>query len=119
MDKEVKKRWVKALRSGEYKQGRNFLCAWDSEDQEYRMCCLGVLADIAFEGEWIMDTCVESATYVFESDKNEYITGHTELSEDALKKLGITDDDQEKLIKMNDDIGLSFHVIAAYIEENL
>ena len=38
------KKWVKALRSGEYAQGREVLCrAGDKHDY---FCCLGVLADI-------------------------------------------------------------------------
>ena len=37
----IKKLWVKALRSGKYKQGRNALC------HAGRYCCLGVLCDIA------------------------------------------------------------------------
>jgi hypothetical protein len=38
MQPELKAKWVKALRSGEYKQGRKYL----SNYEEY--CCLGVLA---------------------------------------------------------------------------
>lgn len=40
MNQEIKKEWVAALRSGEYKQGRGYLC-------DYGLyCCLGVLCDI-------------------------------------------------------------------------
>lgn len=37
---EVKKLWTKALKSGNYKQGRGALCKGD------QFCCLGVLCDI-------------------------------------------------------------------------
>lgn len=40
--KEVRQLWVKALRSGEYKQGRTRL---RTKDGKY--CCLGVLTDLA------------------------------------------------------------------------
>lgn len=40
MDNAVKQRWLKALRSGDYEQGKNHLCYND------KYCCLGVLADI-------------------------------------------------------------------------
>jgi len=40
MNKTIKKKWVKALRSGEYKQGRNWLRKGD------RFCCLGILCDL-------------------------------------------------------------------------
>ena len=41
MNKEVKKKWVDALRSGEYAQGRSSL----RDHDEY--CCLGVLCELA------------------------------------------------------------------------
>jgi len=53
MNKLIKKKWVKALRSGEYKQGR--YCLVNNKDQ---FCCLGVLANIyAIEkgGAWEKD----------------------------------------------------------------
>lgn len=40
MNPEIKKQWVDALRSGDYKQGKNCLRF------ENRFCCLGVLCDI-------------------------------------------------------------------------
>lgn len=43
MDEEVKSKWLAALRSGEYKQGRGGLYA-DVEGGRY--CCLGVLCDV-------------------------------------------------------------------------
>ena len=41
MDQLVKKEWVKALRSGDFKQGRGALL----KNEKY--CCLGVLCEIA------------------------------------------------------------------------
>lgn len=41
MDPDVKAKWVEALRSGEYKQGKGVL------EQEGKFCCLGVLCDLA------------------------------------------------------------------------
>ena len=42
MDKKVKKLWVDALRSGEYKQAESVLC----NKEEDKFCCLGVLCDL-------------------------------------------------------------------------
>jgi hypothetical protein len=42
MDPDIKKRWVDALRSGEYKQGQE--CLHDSSNNSF--CCLGVLTDL-------------------------------------------------------------------------
>jgi len=41
MNTEIKAKWVGALRSGEYKQGRDYLHRDDGS-----MCCLGVLCEI-------------------------------------------------------------------------
>jgi hypothetical protein len=41
MDAEIKRKWVEALRSGEYAQGHQTL-----RDETGAMCCLGVLAHI-------------------------------------------------------------------------
>lgn len=38
--------WINALRSGEYKQGKNQLKGWNEDIQKYELCCLGVLSDI-------------------------------------------------------------------------
>lgn len=42
MDPAVKAKWLEALRSDEFVQGKNYLCA----DGNY--CCLGVLSELAF-----------------------------------------------------------------------
>jgi hypothetical protein len=44
MNKEIKKEWVKALRSGNYNQGQQYLRVNNGEKDLY--CCLGVLCDI-------------------------------------------------------------------------
>ena len=46
MDKTLKKKWLEALRSGEYKKGRRFL----RKDGAY--CCLGVLSDLMDPEGW-------------------------------------------------------------------
>ena len=51
MNKDVKEKWVKALRSGEYKQG----CGVLHNSSENTFCCLGVLTDLYIKehgGEW-------------------------------------------------------------------
>jgi len=41
MNPEIKKQWVDALRSGKYKQGRDYL-----RNKRDEFCCLGVLCDL-------------------------------------------------------------------------
>jgi len=45
MRKDVAKKWIKALRSGKYKQGEGFLKQYNKKNQE-RYCCLGVLCEL-------------------------------------------------------------------------
>jgi hypothetical protein len=45
MKKEVAKKWIQALRSGKYKQGKGFLKHYNNKN-EPRYCCLGVLCEL-------------------------------------------------------------------------
>jgi hypothetical protein len=45
MHKNIKEKWVNALRSGKYRKGRNRLCAI-SKNGNKSWCCLGVLCDL-------------------------------------------------------------------------
>lgn len=91
MDKDIKEKWVKALRSGEYKQGTGTFL-----DDKNRYCCLGVLCAIT-----------NAQPVPFSS------TGWMHLN----KYLDYCDE-QAPLYRMNDD-GASFAEIADYIEEHL
>jgi hypothetical protein len=46
MKQEVMKKWVKALRSGKYKQCQESLCKINPDDGSESFCCLGVLMDL-------------------------------------------------------------------------
>lgn len=46
MNEEIKEQWVKALRSGKYKQGREALRKKDPKTGQWTYCCLGVLCDL-------------------------------------------------------------------------
>lgn len=52
MKKSAMKKWVKALRSGKYKQGESYLVKYKMHDEtgdivrELSFCCLGVLCQI-------------------------------------------------------------------------
>lgn len=45
MNKRIKRKWIKALRSGEYVQGYARLCIPGKDFDSF--CCLGVLTDLA------------------------------------------------------------------------
>lgn len=46
MNPEIKEQWIKALRSGEYKQGIGQL-HYRTKNGSSQFCCLGVLCDLA------------------------------------------------------------------------
>jgi hypothetical protein len=73
MKKTVKKKWVEALRSGKYRQGRGYLRSTvrtSAVDGGGGYCCLGVLCDIyrkeTGKGKWRRASYGE--TYSFEAD---------------------------------------------------
>ena len=105
MKKKLKRKWVKALRSGEYCQTEGSLI------DEKGYCCLGVLCDVMGIAQ------DEDENFVDEDGR-------------ALTSLGSAHDDGEglsglvmkggrwELAKMNDH-GATFDEIADWIEENL
>ena len=103
MDQELKAKWVAALRSGTYTQGRAKL-----KDEAGAMCCLGVLREIIEPG------CEE-----VNDDEGEYLpsrfhtaTGLAWVTQDLLA--GMNDGNELKRIKRH-----SFAEIANWIEANL
>ena len=64
MNKEIKRKWIEALRSGEYKQAQHQLRDGD------RFCCLGVLCDIHSKetgGEWVNGVYERNRTHLSQS----------------------------------------------------
>jgi hypothetical protein len=113
MNKEYKQKWVEALRSGEYKQGKGVL---RSKSDEY--CCLGVLCDIVDPEGW---TTPDSACGRCHFDDQSTvlplsIAERVGLGEDQHGKLQRLAGGQEYLTECNDD-GMTFEVIADIIEE--
>ena len=109
MKRYWKKKWLAALRSGEYKQGRGVLRRRRRGVDRY--CCLGVLADLAAPKKW------------GESHGKSEAFGHGGSSVGRLRapfreRLGMSHKHQETLINMNDS-GKRFPTIAKWIEENL
>lgn len=108
MDKKIKAKWLKALRSGEYKRGKEFL--YQVCGDEHRFCCLGVLAHIASPVPW-RRAPGHSGVYMF--------NGKAGLLPVSFRnKIGLDEKAQDKLIGMNDG-GKSFKTIANWIEKNL
>ena len=111
MKKELKDNWVKALRSGEYKQGRGQLCM----DEKY--CCLGVLCEVygltgRLEGlnnnerSYLMPGGVEGDYRQIYSIPDTSVFGLD-------RSIACT------LVNMNDDQCRNFTEIAEYIEDHV
>lgn len=107
MDKKIKARWIKALRSGRYRQ-----IQLDLADSENGRCCLGVLRTIC-------------------RNKSHHQNDAQMLSPEFCEKVGLGPEiaaecagtppkkSQGYLSLLNDDKGYSFEEIADFIENNL
>lgn len=106
MDPVLKDKWLKGLRSGEYKQGKGFL---RNEDNTH--CCLGVLAEQIEGTSWE----VEDGYYTLIKDG--VACGVCGL---CTTRLNLPSDfPSPVLIDFNDCDGKTFPEIADWVEENL
>lgn len=126
MNKEIKKEWIAALKSGEYEQGTGLLHY--EQDDEIKYCCLGVLCDLAVKKGIIKPP--GTVKYNF-SDQTAYYYGTGEhkivsvLPTEVANWAEITQDGHfyenhgeviKSLATINDD-GANFEEIAKIIEE--
>jgi len=107
----VKKRWIAALRSGKYRQGKGRLCKTSKGRSKF--CCLGVLGNEELDGEWELGIDDRVWTLRYKGDADFSV-----LPRKARVDLGLSEVDEDKLTEMN-DTGHSFKEIAVWIEENL
>jgi len=108
MNKEIKEKWIKALRGegeykAKYKQGKGQLRIEDN-----CFCCLGVLCDVINPEAW------NGLAYKY---KGQY--SRTGLLNEINVDFGISPAQESILINMNDDEGASFKQIADYVEKVL
>lgn len=120
-DREGAQRWLDALRSGDYVQGRNALRRANNT-----FCCLGVACDVLFPNRWKLDP---SEVYVFTSMNGEVMWGtlsHELIGALALSFAGSRLDGKDHaftdswaistLTAANDDYGKTFNEIADAVE---
>lgn len=106
LNPEVKAKWIEALRSGKYAQAPNAL----RKNGGY--CCLGVLCDVVKDdvgGKW---------EKLGVGDWH-FLKMYSTLPDKVRILSGITQKEDAKLMRMNDDEGKNFSEIADYIEKNL
>jgi hypothetical protein len=110
MNKEIKEKWIAALRSGNYKQGIRRLRTINDE-----YCCLGVLCDIMEIPATISNRDFDSC-YGYDGEVSvlpKSITLKTGV--DTHGRFRNDDDKEELLTKLNDE-GKNFKEIADVIE---
>jgi hypothetical protein len=105
MNADVKREWIKRLRSGFYKQGKEHL----RYDDEY--CCLGILCEIAAEKGVISPPTLGQFGYKYD-EESAYASHKVE------QWAGLFTSQSRQLAEMNDD-GFPFDSIANFIENNL
>jgi hypothetical protein len=108
---EARKLWVEALRSGEFKQGKQYLCSVTRRGE--RFCCLGVLCEmfIRHEGDLNVVDC--------DTGEREYAGRETYVPAIVKEWSGLEttcgDFCTDALVNMNDR-GKRFSTIAKVIE---
>ena len=107
MKKELKQKWIDALRSKDYRQTTNCL----RHREGY--CCLGVLCDIVDNTKWCPNG-LSGSVYYFDSGYKSVFP-----EESWLNTIGLPKDDASALAKMNDNDKEPFENIADWIEENV
>lgn len=117
MKKEWADKWVAALRSGQYKQGKHKLLSLTREDGEAvpSFCCLGVLCDLVKDEPEIKASWGSDAFII--NNRREFLSlpfaveRHTGMNSD----LGLIDEDTTLAI-LNDKEGKTFTELADIIE---
>lgn len=113
MKKEIKDRWVKALRSGDYPQGKEALA------QDGKFCCLGVLCDLAAKAGVVKEYTYDygrGPTVVYGAEGTTALLPKEVMKWAGLNTPGPHINESESLTGMNDTFGADFNTIADAIE---
>lgn len=118
---EVMRKWIEALRSGEYKQGFGTLKMSTDDDpdnkSEHQFCCLGVLCDVLEVPNKPIKEDTDEYWFLFDFTKYEVSYENFDnlpitISDELLNHYNI---DTHKLVSMNDEDSSTFRDIADYI----
>lgn len=139
MNKDVADRWVAALRSGNYQQGRGALASRERDTSKGELefgpdkyCCLGVLCEIALQERVPIETVESSPGNVIGPRSDQWMRSRSyDVATDFLPPsvqswAGMETNDgtptndvgEPSLSDLNDDDHYSFSQIADFIEEN-
>ncbi len=105
--RELQSKWLEALESGKYTQGRSFLKREECGTLKY--CCLGVLCEVKGLPSARDTDYFPSTIYKF---NNEHVSM---LSPHLISEVGLTQEQAVTLAHMNDS-DKTFHEIASEIK---
>lgn len=124
MDAELKKKWLVALRSGDYMQGNDVL-----RTKADGYCCLGVLCNVIDPTRWQLAPKYDHYYAYRFGDGDDTRLDSTEIPTNDRDWYGISFDNMNQLMVMNDGgrlrpddsviLSQTFEQIADWIEENL
>ena len=114
MDKKLKAKWIKALKSGKYKKGDGALKK--KVERRYTYCCLGVLCDIVNPNRWRKGDAKNNWDVNYKFESGEQDSGV--IPDKDLDKLKIKYHDMRELIQIN-DCCIDFKDVITYIKTNL
>lgn len=111
MKEEIKNKWVEALRSGKYLQGKEALRNYNS------FCCLGVLCDLYDNTKWAEQEgdCIPYGTEQWAQD--DHLSNKVKAWADMRSHDGELPVPDQTLAEMNDG-GANFEEIADTIEKH-
>lgn len=137
MKAEIKERWLKALRSGEFRQGAGELHTLpkpksDGTEWEERFCCLGVLSHLCWQDAGIEREAGVRAWRYGNSGEVSYLPqeviawagleyeGEREFAGSTVEETrGTLDLQKDRVLTRMNDSGLSFEHIAETIEDEV
>lgn len=126
MNPEIKKQWVEALRSGEYKQGYRTLARLTDDDSGKEYCCLGVLCELAVKEGIITKRVLQDDSIVTYGSDSSYLpakvwrwAGLDSNDNPKNPEVNTQDINERYLGNINDSEEVDFNGIADIIERKL
>lgn len=133
MTPSVKAEWITELRSGNYSQGKEYLCRVDPDEVSRSYCCLGVLAEIALRHGIISAPTLSGNNTMLYAGDDQFLNDTAICGWSGIASSGGFNESevQDVLVNMNDGTDTNddgdrvrtepktFAEIADWIEENL
>lgn len=116
MNADIKAKWLEALRSGKYAQGRKYLRRINDDGD--RFCCLGVLCDIIKPSGWGNTAMIYGSSEKIIAYTAGDMSAQGVPPTSFLDEIGLDSGIARDLARMNDR-GDDFEVIAKAIERDL